>query len=87
MVQEEIGKTKALLNELDALLNPAVGPWMFGSDTATALDGNLVPFIARLRELGMDELVPEGIIRYANAAMAKPEWTSVMQGRRTMPSV
>ena len=74
-----------LFSELESLLDPEAGPWMFGLDNATALDRNLVPFIAKLRGLGMEILIPKGVISYADAAMAKPEWSGVIQGSKAMP--
>jgi hypothetical protein len=83
-VHEEVGKTKSLLAKLETTLDPTTGPWLFGLEVGTVLDANLVPFLARLREVGNAEWIPEGLSKYADVAMATPEWMSVMEGRKTM---
>lgn len=87
-VESEVERARSLLAELDSLLVPGgSGPWLFGLDKPTALDAHLVVFVGRLRDVGREILIPVGIGRYADTAMAKPEWKGVMKGRRTMIGV
>jgi glutathione S-transferase len=83
-VQEAVEKIKSLLATLDTILDPADGPWLFGLSVPTALDANLVPLLARLREVGKADMISEGLAKYADAAMEKVEWKSVMEGRKTL---
>jgi glutathione S-transferase len=85
-IESEIGRTQFLLSELNSFLKQEAGPWLFGRDQPTALDAHLVVFIARLQDLGRESLIPPALIKYAGAAMEKPEWQSTMAGRRTMIS-
>ena len=62
---------------------PGAGPWLFGAAVPTALDAHLVTFIARLKDIGRTDLVPDALVRYADLAMETPEWRGVMNGRKT----
>jgi hypothetical protein len=44
----------------------------------------LITFIARMRDVGREEIVPEALGRYVDAAMEGDEWRDIMQGRKTM---
>jgi len=83
-VENQKAKARSLLLELEKLVVPDRGPWLFGLDAATALDAHLVVFIARLRDVGREELIPHGISLYGDRAMETPEWRNFMDGRRTM---
>ncbi|KIY00911.1 uncharacterized protein Z520_03577 [Fonsecaea multimorphosa CBS 102226] len=60
------------------------GPWLFGLTSPSALDAHLVVFVARMRDVGRANIIPETISDYADRAMALPEWQAVMEGRKTM---
>jgi hypothetical protein len=45
-------KVRKLLLELERLLDPSAGPWLYGATVPTALDAHLVTFIARMRDVG-----------------------------------
>jgi hypothetical protein len=60
------------------------GPWLLGHTQPSALDAHLITFIARMRDGGMEEIVPEVLRRYIDAAMEQDAWKYTMQGRRTM---
>jgi hypothetical protein len=60
------------------------GPWLFGLDHPTALDAHLIFFIARMRDVGRDGLIPQNLGRYGDVGMEKGEWKELMRGRRTM---
>ncbi|KAK4945197.1 hypothetical protein LTR10_015623 [Elasticomyces elasticus] len=62
------------------------GPWLFGYDHPSALDAHLVVFIARMQDVGQDELIPDALKAYARTACATPEYMTIMDGRRTIPS-
>ena len=62
------------------------GPWLFGSDRPSALDAHLVVFIARMQDVGKDDLIPDALQAYARTAFAMAEFKAVMGGRRTLPS-
>ena len=48
------------------------------------LDSQVVPFLARLRDVRRDELIPVGLAQYEEMAGVTPEWLDVLKGRRTM---
>jgi hypothetical protein len=60
------------------------GKWLFGLQQATALDAHLIPFIARIRDVGREDIIPEALGAYADRVMAEKEWQDVMGGRKTM---
>lgn len=57
--------------------------WIFG-DKPTALDAHLVVFIARMTDVGRENIIPDGLRRYGARAMQRPEWVSMTEGRKTM---
>ncbi|KAK3941168.1 hypothetical protein QBC46DRAFT_383393 [Diplogelasinospora grovesii] len=81
--QREIARV--FLDECATLLTQgAAGKWLF-YERPTMLDAHLVPFLARLLDLGrFDEIIPQPLREYAKRAMSEPEWESVMQGRSTV---
>ena len=66
------------------LSNGASGPWLLGLAQPSALGAHLITFIARMRDVGRKEIVPEALGRYVDAAMEQEEWRDMMQGRKTM---
>jgi hypothetical protein len=44
----------------------------------------LITFISRVRDVGREEIVPEALGRYVDAAMERNEWRDMMQGRKTI---
>jgi hypothetical protein len=61
------------------------GIWIFGDDTGpTVLDTHIVPFIVRLIDIHLKELVPSQMLTYAKSIMGLSEWNEVMQGRPTV---
>lgn len=86
-------RARILMAKFENLLSPHAddtatdresGPWLFGLSQPTALDAHLVVFIARMRDVGRDDLISERLNQYADFAMGLPEWKSVLQGRKTM---
>ena len=73
---------KQLLASLDKLIDRP-GGWIYGK-TPTALDTHLVVFIARMIDVGRQELIPEKVKMYGDWAMQTPEWIKMMDGRSTM---
>lgn len=93
MVTEEMNeKAKFLLSELCSLLPSETytpkgtpkGMWLFGLQQPTALDTHVVVFIARMRDVGREAIIPEQLGAYADRAIAGKEWQDVMEGRKTM---
>ena len=76
-------RARNLVLELDNLLVPDAGPWLYGSSVPNALDAHLVTFVARMRDVGRQDIIPEGISRYGAKAMETAEWQGVMDGRRS----
>ncbi|KIX05322.1 uncharacterized protein Z518_06194 [Rhinocladiella mackenziei CBS 650.93] len=83
-IENEVSKATAYMQELASFLRPDAGPWMFGQQRPTALDAHLVVMIARLQDVGRDDIIPETLKAYGDMAMNTPEWLEVMDGRRTM---
>jgi hypothetical protein len=86
-------RARLLLEEFQSLLpgapsgilsNSASGPWLLGLTQPSALDAHLITFIARMRDVGREEIVPEVLGKYVDAAMEQDEWRGVMHGRKTM---
>jgi glutathione S-transferase len=85
-VEKAKAQTMQFFNQFQEHLISATG-WSFGGSSATALDAYLVPFIARLTEAENGDLVPPKLQEYAQWAMDRPEWQSVMRGKPTLFSV
>jgi hypothetical protein len=83
-------RARLLMEEFQSLLPGAIlsnstsGPWLFGLTQPSALDAHLIIFIARMRDVGREEIVPEALGRYVDKAMERDEWRDLMQGRKTM---
>ena len=73
---------KALLSDLEHKL-PSPESWIYG-ENPTAIDAHLVVFIARMIDVGREQLIPEKLRDYTHWAMQKPEWVDMMGGRTTM---
>ena len=58
--------------------------WIFGNEP-TALDAQMVVFVARLIDANRRDLIPAEALDIGQRAMELPEWHAVMQGRRTLP--
>ena len=71
---------RAFLAELDSLL-PEPNGWIFGKKP-TALDAHLIVFIARMTDVGRENLIPDKIKKYGKWAMGGAEWAKVMDGRQ-----
>jgi hypothetical protein len=61
----------------------AKNPWLFNLQQPTALDAHLVVFIQRMCDVGREALIPESLRSYAEKATQTPEWTKVMEGRKS----
>lgn len=83
-----MGEFQSLLPEPSSstLTNGASGPWLLGLPHASALDAHLITFIARMRDVGRGEIVPEALGRYVDAAMEQDAWRDMMEERKTMVS-
>ncbi len=63
------------------------GPlWIFGTDEPTALDAHVVPFLARLLDVGRQAMFEgkDRVLTYAEGAFQTEAWKQVMQGRKTV---
>lgn len=69
---------------LSTLRNDASGPWLLGLPQPSALDAHLITFIARMRDVGRGEIVPEALGRYVDSALEQDAWRDMMEGRKTM---
>ncbi|KAL2808085.1 hypothetical protein BJX63DRAFT_52802 [Aspergillus granulosus] len=58
--------------------------WIYGDVGPTVLDAHVVAFVARLTDIGLEDLVPPELRAYAAVIMALPEWKEVMKGRPTV---
>jgi glutathione S-transferase len=96
-VQES--KASSFLAQIETLLAASEGyddhdddddddrsPWIFGTAEPTALDAHVVPFIARLLDVGRDGMLQDRVRAYAERAFEGEPWKDVMQGRRTVYS-
>ncbi|KAI1614873.1 hypothetical protein EDD37DRAFT_404837 [Exophiala viscosa] len=86
LVPSETAKNEKHARELLASLENCLGrpdQWIYGSQP-TALDAHLVVFMARMSDVGRDQLIPEKLKQYGAWAMQSPEWIKMMDGRKTM---
>ncbi|OAL27736.1 hypothetical protein AYO22_03402 [Fonsecaea multimorphosa] len=84
-VQE--AKASSFLSQIETLLAGSEGtgsPWIFGSEDPTALDAHVVPFAARLIDVGRQGMLPDRVRAYADRAFDAEPWKEVMQGRKTV---
>ncbi|KAL3446404.1 hypothetical protein BJX65DRAFT_279528 [Aspergillus insuetus] len=58
--------------------------WLFDLPHPTALDYHLAVFIARMLDVGRDDIIPDKLREYAALVWETAEWKAVMQGRKTM---
>jgi hypothetical protein len=68
------------------MLQQSQTEWLLSTEHPTAIDAHTIVFLARLIDIHRDDLIPAKLRTYAENAMKLPEWETVMQGRRTMPS-
>jgi hypothetical protein len=83
--ERAIVQSAQLLAEVDELLQASYSGWVLDTPYPTALDAHLIIVVARLRDAGRGELVPNRVVRYANVAMETSAWKDMMQGRQTIP--
>ena len=74
-----------LMLEFDSIIKESPTGLCFGFERPTALDAHLVVFIARMLDVGRDDLLPSSLTQYASKLMEGEEWKAVMQGRTTTP--
>ena len=84
VVEDNIAKTRKLLQDFEGTLSDSGKGWCFGLEHPTALDGHFVVFLCRLMDVQRDELIPEKVKQYALHAMEGKEWKETMEGRRTV---
>ena len=77
-------RAKSLLLKLEAHIPDPPTQWLSG-EKPCALDAHFVPFLARMREVGRENLIPTAVGKYADWAMRGNEWIKLMNGRTTMP--
>lgn len=90
----EESKTLNIVSKIDALLaisevaakSSDEMSWIFGTSEPTALDAHMVPFLARLVDVGRGGMFEEKsrVKRYAERAFQSDTWKEVMLGRRTV---
>lgn len=86
-VPEAMSKqARGLMERFESLVISSGGqcPWLFGFSHPTALDVHLAVFIARMLDVGRDDIIPEKLKEYGARIMQTKEWNDVMQGRKTM---
>ncbi|OQV04058.1 Glutathione S-transferase, domain-containing protein [Cladophialophora immunda] len=88
-VAEQESKASSFLSQIDTLLAGAAAegsgsPWIFGTADPTALDAHVVPFVARLMDVGRQGMLQDRVRAYAERAFDAEAWREAMQGRRTV---
>lgn len=76
-------KAKTLVAKFERLL-VSDKQWLFGLDNPTALDAHLVVFIARMKDVGREELIGARLLQYFDHAAESEVFRRLMDGRRTM---
>ncbi|OAP60325.1 hypothetical protein AYL99_05327 [Fonsecaea erecta] len=97
-VAAQESKAAAFLSQIESLLaesetghressSSSCAPlWIFGTHDPTALDAHVVPFAARLVDVGRVGMLPDRVRTYAARACEDGQgaWRDVMQGRKTV---
>lgn len=75
-----------MLDKLSAIreIHVTESLWIFGTQYATALDTHLVPFVARLRDVGRSDMVGETLNFYADCIMVTEMWKKLVGNEGTM---
>ncbi|KAF7189817.1 hypothetical protein HII31_08924 [Pseudocercospora fuligena] len=84
-ISQTILQTQDFMTEVELKLKVSNTSWILSTAEPTAFDSHFVTFVARLQDVGRDNLVPDSVAAYASMAMSLPQWKEVMQGRRTTP--
>ena len=79
---EEYAKT--LMLDFGRRLEASQSGWLLDLGP-TAIDAQLIAFIARMLDRKREDLIPENLRLYALASMKSDEWSSVMGDRNTLP--
>ena len=93
VIKDEEFKTISFLSKLTELLEHSSGGnsnaswWIFGSLEPTALDAHTLPFLARLFDVGREDMVGERLKAYAYRAFETKAWINMMGGRKTVFAV
>ena len=85
-VEQNRQRTITLLRKLEGHLSTSQSGWLFGFDTPSALDAHLVVFLARMRDVGRNDLIPEIFEKYALRALEGDAWKEVQSGSTKPPS-
>ncbi|KAL4917360.1 hypothetical protein BDW62DRAFT_201790 [Aspergillus aurantiobrunneus] len=81
------GNSVAFLNQITELRHKYSqgGNWIFGDKTGpTVLDAHVVPFVTRLTDIGLTDLVPEELLVYADTIRSLPPGQEAMGQRPTV---
>jgi hypothetical protein len=73
------------LKKCQAVMRRSAGPWIYGEYGPTALDAHLITFLCRMKDAGHFDYFDEPLAAYLDAGTKLPEWSGVMEGRRTLP--
>jgi hypothetical protein len=84
-ITAEIDCARQLLIEIDGtrrLCRPAISPdvWIFRTEHPTALDTTLVCFLARLMDVGLEEIVPDRLLEFAKRMRATESFKKIWVG-------
>ncbi|KIM96717.1 hypothetical protein OIDMADRAFT_182909 [Oidiodendron maius Zn] len=90
VIKDEESKATSFLSKLTELLEHTsngssnTSQWIFGSLEPTALDAHTIPFLARLFDVGREDMVSERLKTYACRAFKTKAWIDMMGGRKTV---
>lgn len=87
VVAVEESKACSFLSQIETLLagsEESGSPWIFGTEDPTALDAHVVPFVARLIDVGRHWMLQDRVRAFAEHAFDADAWKEVMQGRKTV---
>ncbi|KAL2783001.1 hypothetical protein BJX66DRAFT_319328 [Aspergillus keveii] len=83
-------QARALMERFEGLITGPLArgeetpSWLFALPHLTVLDYHLAVFIARMLDVGRDDIIPDKLRKYAALVWETAEWKAVMQGRKTM---
>jgi hypothetical protein len=83
-IETQKRNTTTVLDKIVKPYDPAIGPWLWGCTSPTALDVHLAIFLARLHDVGHAMLVPEPLVAFYHMARETKEWEILYHGRKTI---
>ena len=86
-IQKQESKASDFMSRVTTLLESSAGtgsPWISGTKLPTALDAHTVMFVARLLDVGRENMVGSALRKYTDNIFKMEVWTELMKGKTTV---